>query len=267
MIEWLRKLVNDASFAPGIASSLAASALTLILSIVFKVRPPRISNLLFWKAFSKDLVIVISEVPTAYDPDVRPGQQPQLTPMCDAIALGDFLHYFRGTFKTEPEVVSIAEESDFDRIKHRNVLVIGGPKYNLACVALLKEIDSELPYQFKRFRVQSERIIRDPDLKQFVSNEADLPPLACLANDEWDFGSVVLRKGLFQSNRSVLVVAGLSTLATLGSANWIRSRRFPFWIRNGLSSRGFEVIIKCRTLSSVRVAQVSEVFSRRFKGS
>lgn len=263
MIEFLRKLVNDAGFAPGVAASLAAGVLTLVVSAAFRVRLPRVSNSLFWKGFSRDLVIVVSEVPTEYDPNVRPGQQPQLTPICDAIVLGDFLHFLRAAFKAEPEVVSLPQESDFDRIKHRNVLIVGGPKYNLACMSFLKEIDSELPYQFKRIRVQGQRVSNDPDLKQFVSNESDLPPLGCNSADEWDFGCVVLRKGLFQADRSVLVVAGLSTLATLGAANWIRSRRFPFWIRNSVGSSGFEIIVKCRTLSAVRVAQVSEAFLRK----
>ncbi|HEY0738264.1 MAG TPA: hypothetical protein VGD69_25325 [Herpetosiphonaceae bacterium] len=247
-----------------IVSSIVAAIITYIVIAVFRIRPPRLSNVLFWKKFSKDLIIVVSEVPIEYDPQVRGGSQPQLTPICDAMTLADFLNYFRSECKSNPQIVSINDKNDFDVIKDHNLLIIGGPKYNIAALEFLKEIDTELVYQFKRIRDLSERKTNDSELKSFVSNSPEHQTVYCRADDEIDYGCVVLRNSPYVSGKLVMIVGGLSTLATLAAANWIRTRRFYFWLRSWRASKGFQAIIKCRSIDRVKVSNIEVFFERAF---
>ena|SRR5215475_10233889 len=74
-------------------ASVLASAITYIAVAVLRFRIPSAGYLLFWRKFARDLIIIISEIDVPYDPNVKRGEQPPLTPMGDAMVLGEFLLY------------------------------------------------------------------------------------------------------------------------------------------------------------------------------
>lgn len=243
-----------------IAASIVSAFITYIILAIFHIRLPLFSNYLFWKSFSKDLVVVISEVPIDYDPLVRIGTQPQLTPICDAMVLADFLNFLRSECKSNPQIVSVNGKADFDIIKDHNLLIIGGPKYNIAAFEFLKEIDKELIYQFRRIREPEPTTPIDPNLKCFASSSNDYYNIQCRSDDEFDYGMVVLRKSPYISGKHVLVVGGLSTLATLAAANWLRTRKFYFWLNSQRKYPGFQAVIKCRSIDRVKVSNIETLF-------
>jgi hypothetical protein len=244
-----------------IIASIVSAILTYIILAIFRIRIPNLSNILFWKSFSKKLIIVISEVPIEFEPLTRVGAQPQLTPICDAMALADFLNFFRSECKANPQIVSVNSKSDFDLIKDNNLLIIGGPKYNIAALEFLKEIDSELIYQFKRIRQQYQFKANDPDLKFFVSNAPQYSNLQCKSDDEIDYGTIVIYNSPYVSAKKIVLIAGLSTLSSLAGANWIRTRPFHFWLRLNRQQKGAQIIIKCRSIDRVKVSNIEEVFN------
>jgi hypothetical protein len=78
----------------GIGASLLAMLIGYWFSNVFRNGRPRMANILFWRSFSADLVILISEVKHEYDPNVRIGGQPPLTPLGDALSLAKILNLY-----------------------------------------------------------------------------------------------------------------------------------------------------------------------------
>lgn len=245
-----------------ITASIVSAILTYIVLSIFRIRFPRLSDILFWKKFSQKLIIVISEVPIEFEPLTRVGAQPQLTPICDAMALADFLNFFRSQCKANPQIVSVNSKADFDLIKDNNLLIIGGPKYNIAALEFLKEIDGELIYQFKRIRQQYQLQANDPDLKFFVSNDPQHPNLQCKSDDEIDYGTIIIHNSPYVSAKKIVLIAGLSTLSSLAGANWIRARPFHFWLKLHWQHRGLQAIIRCRSIDRVKVSNIEEVFNQ-----
>jgi hypothetical protein len=240
-----------------LAASILASVATYIAVVVFRLRIPSAAYLLFWRNFAKDLVVVISEISTAYDPAVRRGAQPPLTPIGDAIVLGDFLRTFRKRLRADPAVVSVQDSDSFDRLKHRNLLIIGGPKYNFAAQACLEELDESLPYQFRRLRPKTpNRQVEDPEMKRFVGRDRSVgPDIVLVPERDLDYGCAVMSKNPYNDQRKVFIVAGLSNLSTMGVSEWLRRGRPLFWIRTFMT-KGFEVIVECRDIGPTRVSNV-----------
>ena len=237
-------------------ATILASALTYVAVAIFRLRFPSVAYLLFWRAFANNLVIVISEVVTPYDPTVRRGAQPPLTPIGDAIVLGEFLRFLRRRLRLDPTVVSIQDANGFDRIKHQNLLIIGGPKYNFAANACLEELDESLPYQFRRLRPRIDnRTIDDPRMKRFVGKDGQLPDIVPQPERDLDYGCVVMAKNPYNDQNRIFVVAGLSNLSTLAASAWLQSSRPLFWIRTYLK-KGFEVIVECKDTGSTMVSNV-----------
>jgi hypothetical protein len=240
----------------GVISSLIASVITYTAIVAFRFRLPTVSRLVFWRSFSHDLVVLISEMEHRYDPDMRRGEQPPLTPLGDAITLADFLRYFKRRFKADPIVVSAQTPETFDRVKHQNLLVIGGPKYNFGAHSLLLDLDPRLPYQFRRLRpLESGPLAAvDPEMKRFVGDSPDAPQFISDPARDRDYGCVIMAPNPYNEERKVLVVAGLSTLATLGASAWLQRTHPGLWFR--ARRRGFETIVSCRTSGITRVSHV-----------
>jgi hypothetical protein len=246
----------------GAIGSLVASVITYVSVVLFRFRLPTLSHLVFWRGFASDLVVVISEMPLEYDPAMRRGDQPPLTPLVDAIMLGEFLRFFRRRLRADPLVVSASTAALFDQIKHRNLLVIGGPKYNYAAYAVLRELDDRLPYQFRRLRPYERQPyqVHDLDLKRFVGRTSDDAAFVSEPDRDRDYGCVVVTTNPYNEERNVVVVAGLSTLATLAAGMWLQKRQPGLWIRGRFRHDGFQAIVGCRNIATTRVSHVKPVF-------
>ena len=237
-------------------ASLCASALTYMVVAVFKIRIPSAANILFWRSFVRGLVITISEVPLPYDPPMRAGEQSPLTPMGDALALGEVVRLMRAHRYPAPEVVSAQSSQALDRVKHQNLLIIGGPKYNFAAQQCLTQLDNILPYQFRRLRPkqQAKRTIRDVDLKRFVGS-SDLPDVVPDASQDLDFGMALLARNPYNDDKQVLIIGGLSGLSTLAAFLWLQKSRPIFWLRLR-RRKGFQAIVQCRSVATTRVSNI-----------
>ncbi len=265
MVEIIERLFHffEDPFVLNVTASVVGALVVYILVAVFNIRIPPLSVLFFWAGYSRELVIVISEVTVKYDPTYRPGKQPQLTPIGDAIVLADFLHYFREKLGKTPKVLSVHNISEFDAIKDQNMLLIGGPKYNIACNQFLTEIDNELEYQFKRIRVPSERRrANDPELKMLVSRAGQDKDFICDGSNECDYGMVVVRQNPYAKNKTIITVGGLSPMSTIAAANWIRRASFIKWLIKVKLSNGFQAILRCRAVDTVRVSNINLVHSQ-----
>ena len=244
-------------------ASLIAAIVTYVAVAVFRLRIPSFARILFWRKFVQDFVIVVSEVPGVYDPDAKTGVQPPLTPIGDALVLGEFLKMFRSDLRLDPLVVSAPSHASLDGIRHRNLLIIGGPKYNVAAEECLSELDELLPYQFRRLRPRvGKRELIDSDMKKFVGR-ADLPELVQDATQERDYGAVVMATNPFDHDKKVLIVAGLSNISTTAPFHWMLRQRARFWIRAARSG-GFEAVVRCRNMSPTRVSNVEVVHLQFF---
>lgn len=240
--------------------SLLSSLVTFLVAVIFRLRFPDVSILLFWKQFSHQLKIVASEVKLSFDPQLRAGEQPSLLLQGEVAGLGEILHFFRTKCKAIPQIVSLSDEADFDAVKDENLFIVGGPKYNRAARAFLQEISGELFYQFKRL-LQSERIkANDPQLKVLVGKNAKYPNYTYDFHEEIQFASIIFRKNLYNSGKAVLFVGGLSNVSTLAGVTWILSRPFPFWLRARKQRKGFQAIIKCRVIGQVQASKIEVVF-------
>jgi hypothetical protein len=244
----------------GAIGSLIASAITYVVVVIFRFRLPTISHLIFWRRFSRDLIVLISEMPHQYDPTVRRGEQPPLTPLGDAIALADFLRFFKRRLRTDPIVVSAQSQEAFDRVKHHNLLVIGGPKYNFGAQALLADLDERLPYQFRRLRPRVEAPFQadDPEMKRFVGRTSDAPAFTSDPTKDRDYGCVVMTTNPYNEQRRILLVAGLSTLTTIAGSAWLQKTHPRLWLRS--RANGFQAIVSCRNSGITRVSHVEPAF-------
>ncbi len=176
------------------------------------------------------------------------------------MALADFLRFFRRRFRTYPTVVSAQTLQAFEVVKHHNLLVIGGPKYNFAAQTLLDDLDYRLPYQFRRLRPRESTPYKavDPELKKFVGTTPESPVYESDPQHDQDFGCVVMATNPYNEQRKILVVAGLSTLATVGASEWLQRTQPALWVR--ARRDGFEAIVSCRTSGITRASHVTRAF-------
>lgn len=231
-----------------------------LLAAALRIRLPNLSILLFWKGFSQRLAIIASEVKTPFDPQMRAGAPPSLLLPGEVVALGEMLHFLRSKCKTDPHIVSVSNEADFDRSKDKHLFILGGPKYNYAAREFLQEISDELFYQPKRLLQDDKVKANDPELKVFVGKNARYPNFTYDAQREIQYATIIFRKDLYVSGKSVLFIAGLSNVSSLAGVTWILTRSFPFWVQVRKQRKGFQAIIKCRVIDQTKVSKIESVF-------
>lgn len=243
-----------------VISSIVSGLLLSLLAAALRLRLPDLSILVFWKAFSQRLAIIASEVQTSFDPQMRAGSPSSLLLPGEVVALGEMLHFFRSECKTDPYIVSVSNEADFDRSKDKNLFILGGPKYNRTAREFLQEISDELFYKPKRLLQDDKVKANDPDLKVFVGKNARYPNFTYDSQRELQYATIILRKDLYVSGKYVLFIAGLSNVSSLAGVTWILTRPFPFWIRVRKQRKGFQAIIKCRVIDQAKVSKIESVF-------
>lgn len=241
--------------------SLLASAIVYILVGVFNLRFPTIAYLLFWRKARQDLIILLSEVPLMYDPTIRPGSQPPLTPAGDAVSLGVILHFLKSRLRTKPEVVTVGSAAEyFNRYRTNNMILIGGPKYNRAAYEFLAEMDVRMEYQFARVRGQEQSTdVDDLSLKRFISRDSTIRPDISLDNTtDSDVGMVVVARNPYNNEKMIAFVGGLTTLSTLAATTWLLRRNVRVWMQMRLrKAMGFQAIISGRSSDSIQITNVT----------
>lgn len=253
-------LIGSKDTIDNILLSLLSSFIAYIIAMLFHARFPNLAAFFFWKPFSRKMDIVVSEVKIPFEPQMRSGQHPYLLPLGEVVAIGELLHFFRSQCKTDPPIVSARDEVDFDNIKANNLLILGGSKYNNAARLILQEISEELYYIPMR-ALQSE-VVRsnDPELKVFMGKNNDYPNFTYTFQKDVQYATIIFRKDLYVVGKSVLVVAGLSSVSSLAGVNWVLSRPFSFWQRARKQRKGFQAIIKCRVIGQAQPSKIELVF-------
>lgn len=253
----LTSMTASTSLAAGTLASLIAMAIGAGAGYAWRDGTKIVPRHLFWNRFKKDLQILISEVPNKYDPSVRPGAQPPLTPIGDAIALSQLLHFLRTETESGLKVSSVQSVVEFDRIKDHNLLIIGGPKYNTPCSLLLTQLDPHLPYQYMRLVSPQRRRAEDSHLKRFHSRVNGQPDLTCSPHDDIDFGMILVCRNPYNHDAFVICAGGLSTLSTIACAKWLTKMSLHDTIKARQAGTGLQIIVKCRSVDAARVTGVT----------
>jgi hypothetical protein len=242
--------------------STVSGLLVYLATALLHLRLPDFSVRVFWKGYARRLAVVTSEVRKAgVEPPMRPGATPvRLMNVGEAMAAGELGHFFRSRCHCNPPVVSVRTSPDFDRITDRNLLLIGGPKDNLATRLFLQEIAPDLYYQFKRLLPGMEGRVPERDLKVLVGRSADYPDLTYDYQQAIQYATVIFRKGLYADGKDVLCIAGLGNTATFAAVDWILERPASFWLRVSRQPKGFQAVIRCRALDQAKAAKVELVF-------
>jgi hypothetical protein len=254
----------NTEFALGVAASIVASALTYLATAVFKLRLPTFATYFFWRKFSKQTVLLISEVPIPYDPKLIKGSAPPLTPMGDAVSLlriVDFLTYrIRGT----TDIVSAPTEDQFLSLRSKNLVIVGGPKYNTAAAQVLSELGPSLPYQFKRMVTPAARSVDDGEMKRIVACRPGLTDIVMLFDDEYDYGMIIVAKSPYATGRYVVVAAGLGTHGSLAATTYLLEARGLDLMRALWNPSGLQLIVRGRAIDPMRVSDIQLLFKRGF---
>src|SRR6185312_3087814 len=175
----------------------------------------------------------------------------------EVIATNNLLNFFRSLSKQEPQIINNA--ADFDRVKDKNILILGGTKYNAPAKQFLQEIRGELFYIPKRL-LDNVANLTEHELKVFAGRDAGYPDLTYDFQKEIQPATIILRKGLYAENRAVLLIAGIGQESTLAGVVWLLSRPFSFWIRAGRQCKGFQAMLTCRVLSQYKVSNIQTAF-------
>jgi hypothetical protein len=240
-----------------VLANIVATATLSTIVVLLRARGPSVAYLLFWRSFSRDLAVIVSEVPFSYDPDIRPGEQPPLTPIGDALALAELMRFI-GRRAHRPAVTAAANTAVFDRLKRQNLLIIGGPKYNRPCFSILAELNEAVLYQFMRVEAGSHKRARqDVDMKRLIARPGSgLPDLSPDSQSELDFGCTIVSRNPYNRRRRVVVVGGLSTLSTVAATTWLLRPHAALWWRTRIRARGFQAIITSRAVTSTTAANI-----------
>ncbi len=260
-------IFTDISFKEivlGTLTTIIVSILTYILTVVYKLRLPSISKIVFWKKFLKDLVIIPSEITYEHDPVHRPGKQFSLIPSAEAFALIDLVSFFRLNFKFESKIASVQSASDFDNLKENNLLIVGGPKFNSASHILLEEIDNKLSYQFKRIRQKTEVSANDPDFKAFLDTE-NKEAFIYDSKQNLHFGTIIITKNPYNPKKKVVILGGLLQISTLGATQWFIKLSTRNIIENLLFGKGFQAIISCKENDHTKIRNLKKEQLIKFK--
>jgi len=185
--------------------------------------------------------------------------QPPLTPIGDAIALAELSLFTRTQLRGTLTLDYIFDVADWNRIKAKNLIIIGGPKYNDACTEALLKIDRTIPYQFARIRVSKEQWrLDDIEFKKFVgqAENADRDShlkVTCL--DTSDFSTVLWLRNPYDQRKQILLVGGLSTLSTTAAMRWLLRQRGWSWLWYWLKYDGFQVLLSCEVVDPITVTK------------
>jgi hypothetical protein len=254
----------DSNFLLGVASSIVASALTYLATVAFRFRLPTLATLFFWRKLATNTHLIVSEVPLEYDPKLISQGPAPLTPIGDAVSLFRLADFFRIRLRTSPEVASATENSNFLPLRRGNLIIIGGPKYNVAAHHLLSELNGLLPYQFQRIVTPVPRQSDDPNMKRIVASQPELSDITIAADDEFDYGMLIIAKSPYVASRYVVLAAGLGTHGTLGATSYLLALSGFELLRALWSKNGIQYIVRCRALDPMRVSQISLLYKGGF---
>lgn len=266
-INWLLDYIpssNDplplnTNFIIGVLSSIVATIITYIATVFFRFRIPGLNSLFFWWPLSKRLYIIPSEFWDERDPYTRGGRHFVMVPLGEALALADLLNRFRVSFKASPKVVSVQSQQDFDLVKAENLILIGGPKYNLASKFFLTDIDSTLKFQFKR--IVAENIVDqlNINLKQFISRDSRFPNYSLASDGGHQYATVIIMRNPYNRNNFIVCLGGLNQMSTLAASRWITCLKGFVLLKALWRGSGLQAIIECDVTDNVSVTNIEAI--------
>lgn len=255
--EQAREMLLSRDVILAVVGALVSTFVIYICTVVLRFRLPDLAGTLFWDKFSDELMIVASEVKTAYDPQIRAGDNSELFFPSEVTATNNLINFARSRYDQEPKLIS--GRSDFDRIKDKNLLILGGSKYNDVAGRFLNEIRNELFYIFRRLLPGAEKL-SEHELKVFAGRDANYPDLTYDFESETQPVTIILRKGLYAEGKSVLLVAGLRQEGSMAGIDWLITRPTSFWRRAAKAEKGFQAMIRCRVISQDKVSNIQTIF-------
>lgn len=261
----------DRTFWLGVLSSMVAAWFLWLLARLLNIRIPRPTRWL-WATLFRDAHVVITQIPGNYDVQLKTGKQPPLTPIGDALALSELLHHADSNFRAKLTLSYIFDDADWNRIRAKNLIIIGGPKYNVAAREVLSKLENNLKYQTARLQVPRDQWQReDLNLKKFVLNpneDVGVKEYGLSTSDTVDYASVVWARNPFNQDARILVVNGLTTLSTLAAMRWLVSAWGWSWVHNMIGGQGVQIMLTCNaidpiTVTTQRPVSISRISARR----
>lgn len=251
--------INPKELAVKTVTSVLAAAITYVLTVVFKVRIPLPLDMLVWRKLRKGAVLILSERESSGEPKVQIARSLGQVPVGEAIALSRIWEKLAKTKSTPPVFASVMTRLDWDAKKHENLLLIGGPKHNLATQYALTELNFRLQYQFKRLRDSQNTPLDDITLKQFLGPNGESVALTEVSDVE--YGTILITKNPFNLSRILVCLAGLNQLSTLACTIWatkLSPLSADYWrIVYLLAKKGnVQALISCRVTDNIRVTNI-----------
>ena len=254
-----REMLFSRDVTLAVVGAMASTFIIYICTVVLHFRLPNLANLLFWKQFAEGLVIAVSEVKVSIEPQMRAGDEAdtRLYFPSEVVATNKLLDFLRGGCRQEPQITS--SSADFDTMRDRNILIVGGSRYNEVARRFMQEIKGELFYVPRRLLGNAAKLA-EHELRFFIGRDASYPDFTYSFQEEAQPATVILRKDLYAEGQTVLLVAGISQESTLAGVTWVLSRPACFWMRVRRYRKGFQAIIRCRVISQYKVSNIREIF-------
>jgi hypothetical protein len=148
------------------------------------------------------------------------------------------------------------EASDICNNSSKDLIIIGGPKYNLASKLILSKLHENklVPFQFARI------VLQEPDtgdsLKRFIRVFDRIPSerTECLISNDheyFDTGTVIYTKNPYSVKGRVLLFAGMSSFSTLIASYFLsKPQLFLFLLYSRLRYiKGFQIIFHVKRIN------------------
>jgi len=254
---WPQWLDPSDDFTIGVASSLVASAVTYLATVVYRLRLPHLSTLVLWRRMRTNMVIVPSAIEASLDPQPTAGRRYSLIPLAEARALVETLENVSLRVRANPPMSSVETEDDFRALKGKNLIVVGGPRFNAACRFLLVRLGPRLRFQFRRL-IDTSIPQDDPSLKRFVDRSREPISLELPQAGDREYGMLVFVRNPFQPDSLVVCAAGLNQLSTLAAVRYAFKIRGWRLLRAFIRGDGVQFMLSCdvqdgQTLSNIHI--------------
>lgn len=254
---YMSEMLFSKDMGVAVIGGLLAAFVIFISSTVFRLRFPNFADILFWKKFCDGMVIIVSEAQVEFDPQLRASPSNSVFLRSEVAATNNLLNFIRAHFHKEREVEG--GSTYFDKLKDKNLFIIGGPKYNEAAWRFLTEIKDELLYVPRRLLPGAEKL-NEQEMKVFVGRDTKYPNLTCDFEHEIQPVMIVLRKDLYAEKKWVLLVAGLQQEGSLAGIEWLTTRPASFWWCAIRTQKGFQAMLQFRVINQYKVSNIKEVF-------
>jgi hypothetical protein len=217
-------------------SDLIFFVIIAIITHLISVKIPFYKKGFIFKKMKGNIMIIPPEIDiTKLDPYNKKSTS---IPLGDALALSKIFEVLN-KYKDKNELQPSNWE---DNIKNQNLVFVGGPMYNIGTRYILENIEGKIHYQFKRI-VDKDYNTIDIKFKSFIKKKHSGYDIKIDKDLKVDYGTLIVIKNPWNSQKWIVLVAGLSPISTLGAIESLN--KISYFKALKLRKKEFQFIIKC----------------------